>query len=238
MNIKEIKNIVENKELLLEVDVNLIKNKQTSVLKKIFEIITVIEVVFSIFFIFAILIYGMENVSFFKLLTFLIFYLIIILSLGISQKGLISNILHKVWYKNKINKMDEELLRKMNVSEYFYKKNDIIVINENYNSFNKEQKKFFHSYYDDYKSYIFYAICNFINNNEKDIIEKNKEFIAKVVSEEFSGKRFNKINDLIKDKFKEKSKIKILDGKEKKENELLKSFNKNKKKIKKTIIEI
>ncbi len=238
MNIEEIKNIVENKELLLEVDVNLIKNKQTSVLKKIFEIITLIEVVFSIFFIFAILIYGMENVSFLKLLTFFIFYLIITLSLGISQKGLISNILHKIWYKNKINKMDEELLRKMNVSEYFYKKNDIIVINENYNSFNKEQKKFFYSYYDDYKSYIFYAISNFINNNEKDIIEKNKEFIVKIVSEEFSGKRFNEINNLIKDKFKEKSKIKILDGKEKKENELLKSFNKNKKKIKKTIIEI
>ena len=113
-----------------------------------------------------------------------------------------------------------------------------ISINENYNSFNKEQKKFFYSYYDDYKSYIFYAISNFINNNEKDIIEKNKEFIVKIVSEEFSGKRFNEINNLIKDKFKEKSKIKILDGKEKKENELLKSFNKNKKKIKKTIIEI
>ena len=48
MNIEEIKNIVENKELLLEVDVNLIKNKQTSVLKKIFEIITLIEVVFSL----------------------------------------------------------------------------------------------------------------------------------------------------------------------------------------------
>ena len=96
MNIKEIKNILENKELLLEVDVNLIKNKQTSVLKKIFEIITVIEIFFSIFFVFSILIYGAENVSMLILLTFLIFYLIIILLLGISQKGLISNILHKI----------------------------------------------------------------------------------------------------------------------------------------------
>lgn len=238
MNIEELKNIVNSKELLLQVDQDLINNKKNKKLKNIFEVATTLEVVFLIASVFFILISGIEENSVILILSFCFLYLIELFLLGISGKGILANIYHKFFYKYKIKKIDDELLKKMGTLENFYNKKDIIEINKNYQLLNKEQKKFFNSCYNDYNSYIFKAVSDFIRKNNKEVVKENKEFIVKIIAEEFSGKQYNQINNLIKEKFKVKNKIKILDKKEEKENELLKSFNQDKKKIKKHIIEI
>ncbi|MDK2773353.1 MAG: hypothetical protein KYX68_14205 [Flavobacterium sp.] len=113
--------------------------------------------------------------------------------------------------------------------DIIHNKKDLIEIEKYYQSLNEKQKEFFNSNYISYEDYLYKSLSKFINENKSEVVEKNKEFLSKVISENIHGHNYKKINNLIKEKFEEDPKNK--------EKEILNLFE-NKKKIKNNVIEI
>lgn len=242
ITIKDIKNIVNDKEIINNLDYTLLKNNKINSTLSVSILFLEPIIIFFVFFVDITKPVG--DYALLKIISFCLFTFSAFIIDGLLDKffnknyyGLTLNLITKIFYR--FNKEEKNILNQIIDMKGFYTPytpKTLRKILNYYNSLNEKEKKYFLKK-TKYKNILERNIINYIKSNDVETIKRDKEELTNIVINNFNDYDIDYISIILKNKLKKDKEIQkkmFLDNFEDDESLEIK-INKNKQNIIKEI---